>query len=127
MRALFVDDETEFLELMIRRLARRNIHVAAAPGGLAGLALLKDAIAGGDPFDVVVLDVRMPDMDGLETLRRMKELAPALPVLLLTGHVCTDAAAQGMDIGAYDYLLKPVVISELIAKMEEAVESAGSL
>jgi DNA-binding response OmpR family regulator len=125
MRALFVDDETEFLELMEKRLARRNIGIATAPDGKTALDMLDAALgSGGEMFQVVVLDVRMPGMDGLETLRRMKEKAPALPVLLLTGHACMGTAVQGMDIGAYDYMLKPVAISELIAKMEEAVGSA---
>ena len=126
MRALFVDDETEFLELMEKRLARRNIGIATAPDGKTALDML-DAVlrAGEEMFQVVVLDVRMPGMDGLETLRRMKEKVPALPVLLLTWHACMGAAVQGMDIGAYDYMLKPVAISELIAKMEEAAGSAA--
>ena len=125
MRALFVDDETEFLELMKKRLARRNIGIATASDGKTALDMLDAAInSGGEMFRVVVLDVRMPGMDGLETLRRMKAKAPGLPVILLTGHACMGAAVQGMDIGAYDYMLKPVAISELIAKMEEAAGSA---
>jgi DNA-binding response OmpR family regulator len=125
MRALFVDDETEFLELMEKRLARRNIGIAAASDGKTALDMLDAALApGAETFQVVVLDVRMPGMDGLETLRRMKEKAPNLPVLLLTGHACMGAAVRGMDIGAYDYMLKPVAISELIAKMEEAAGAA---
>ncbi|MDR2573660.1 MAG: response regulator [Desulfovibrio sp.] len=125
MRALFVDDETEFLELMEKRLARRNISIATAPDGKTALKMLDEALnSSGEMFQVVVLDVRMPGMDGLETLQRIKEKASSLPVLLLTGHACMGAAVQGMDIGAYDYMLKPVSISELIAKMEEAADSA---
>ncbi|MDR1660662.1 MAG: response regulator [Desulfovibrio sp.] len=121
MRALFVDDETEFLELMEKRLARRNISIATAPDGKTALDMLDAALnSGGEMFQVVVLDVRMPGMDGLETLRRIKDKVPGLPVLLLTGHACMGVAVQGMDIGAYDYMLKPVAISELMAKMEEA-------
>ena len=75
--------------------------------------------------DVVLMDVRMPGMDGLETLRHVKEKAPGLPVILLTGHACMGVAVQGLDLGAYDYMLKPVAISELIIKMEEAVRSAS--
>ena len=63
-------------------------------------------------------------MDGLETQRHMKEKAPKLPVILLTGHACMGVAVQGLDLGAYDYMLKPVAISELIIKMEEAARSA---
>jgi DNA-binding response OmpR family regulator len=124
MRALFVDDEREFLELMQKRLARRNISIVTAPSGQVGLEMLEEALESGELFHVAVLDVRMPGMDGLETLRRMKERAPEMPVLLLTGHACMSTAVQGMNVGAYDYLLKPVSISELIAKMEEAAASA---
>ena len=124
MRALFVDDEVEFLELMHKRLTRRGMDVVTAPDGQTALKLLDQAIQEGQTFEIVVMDVRMPGMDGLETLRHMKEKAPKIPVILLTGHACMGVAVQGLDLGAYDYMLKPVAISELIIKMEEAVRSA---
>lgn len=125
MRVLIVDDEVEFLQLMEKRLSRRGMAVSTASDGRSALALLEAALASGEEmFRVVVMDVRMPGMDGLETLRRMKEKAPALPIILLTGHACMGVAVQGMDLGAYDYMLKPVGISELIIKMEEAAGSA---
>ena len=124
MRALFVDDEVEFLELMHKRLTRRGMEVITAPDGLTALKLLDQAIQSGETFEIVVMDVRMPGMDGLETLRHMKEKAPKIPVILLTGHACMGVAVQGLDLGAYDYMLKPVAISELIIKMEEAARSA---
>jgi DNA-binding response OmpR family regulator len=124
MRALFVDDEVEFLELMHKRLTRRGMDVITAPDGLTALKLLDQAIQEGQTFEIVVMDVRMPGMDGLETLRHMKEKAPKIPVILLTGHACMGVAVQGLDLGAYDYMLKPVAISELIIKMEEAARSA---
>ena len=125
MRALFVDDELEFLELMQKRLVRRGMEVATAPDGQTALNMVDEALApGGEPFNIVVMDVRMPGMDGLETLRHMKEKAPKIPVILLTGHACMGVAVQGLDLGAYDYMLKPVAISELIIKMEEAARSA---
>ena len=124
MRALFVDDEVEFLELMHKRLTRRGMEVVTAPDGLTALKLLDQAIQAGQTFEIVVMDVRMPGMDGLETLRHMKEKAPKIPVILLTGHACMGVAVQGLDLGAYDYMLKPVAISELIIKMEEAARSA---
>ena len=124
MRALFVDDEVEFLELMHKRLTRRGMEVVTAPDGQTALHLLDQAMQEGQTFEIVVMDVRMPGMDGLETLRHMKEKAPKIPVILLTGHACMGVAVQGLDLGAYDYMLKPVAISELIIKMEEAVRSA---
>ena len=124
MRALFVDDEVEFLELMEKRLTRRGMEVVTAPDGQSALDKLDQALQAGQPFEIVVMDVRMPGMDGLETLRHMKEKAPKLPVILLTGHACMGVAVQGLDLGAYDYMLKPVAISELIIKMEEAARSA---
>ncbi|WP_374281172.1 response regulator [Desulfovibrio sp.] len=124
MRALFVDDEVEFLELMHKRLSRRGMDVVTAPDGQTALNLLDQAMQAGQTFEIVVMDVRMPGMDGLETLRHMKEKAPKIPVILLTGHACMGVAVQGLDLGAYDYMLKPVAISELIIKMEEAARSA---
>ena len=125
MRALFVDDELEFLELMQKRLARRGMEVVTAPDGQTALSMVEEnLVSGGEPFNIVVMDVRMPGMDGLETLRHMKEKAPKIPVILLTGHACMGVAVQGLDLGAYDYMLKPVAISELIIKMEEAARSA---
>ena len=124
MRALFVDDEVEFLELMHKRLTRRGMEVVTAPDGQTALHLLDQAMQEGQTFEIVVMDVRMPGMDGLETLRHMKEKAPQIPVILLTGHACMGVAVQGLDLGAYDYMLKPVAISELIIKMEEAARSA---
>ncbi|NCB22377.1 MAG: response regulator [Deltaproteobacteria bacterium] len=124
MRALFVDDEVEFLELMHKRLTRRGMDVITAPDGQTALNLLDQAMQEGQTFEIVVMDVRMPGMDGLETLRHMKEKAPKIPVILLTGHACMGVAVQGLDLGAYDYMLKPVAISELIIKMEEAARSA---
>ena len=124
MRALFVDDEVEFLELMEKRLTRRGMEVVTAPDGQSALDLMDQALQSGEMFQIVVMDVRMPGMDGLETLRHMKEKASNLPVILLTGHACMGVAVQGLDLGAYDYMLKPVAISELIIKMEEAARSA---
>ena len=124
MHVLFVDDEVEFLELMQKRLSRRGMNIGLAQDGQTALDMLDNAAKeGGDPFQIVVMDVRMPGMDGLETLRHMKEKYPDLPVILLTGHACMGSAVQGLELGAFDYMLKPVAINELLIKMEEAGRS----
>lgn len=120
MHILLVDDETEFLELMTKRLDRRNFQVTTAASGADALATLAQG-----PVDVVVLDVRMPGMDGIETLRRIKETAPATEVILLTGHANMEVAVQGMELGAFDYLLKPVAINDLIFKILDAAKKSG--
>ncbi len=127
MRALIVDDELEFLELMEKRLSRRGIDVVTASDGNKAVdALSKSIDEGSDKkFSVVVMDVRMPGMDGLETLRRMKCLEPGLPIILLTGHAAVGVAMEGLELGAFDYMLKPVPIAELIVKMEEAVQASA--
>ncbi|MBQ3060047.1 MAG: response regulator [Desulfovibrio sp.] len=125
MRVLFVDDETEFLELMKKRLVRRSFSVDTASDGESALRLLDETLNSGESFDAVVLDVRMPGTDGLEVLRQMKERRPALPVILLTGHASMGVAMQGLDLGAYDYMLKPVGINELIIKISEAARMAA--
>ncbi|MBO4369676.1 MAG: response regulator [Desulfovibrio sp.] len=127
MRVLIVDDEVEFLELMEKRLSRRGLEVVTANDGKTALARVEESLAqGGDNvFKVVVMDVRMPGMDGLETLRNMKNIAPNLPVILLTGHAAVGVAMDGLELGAFDYMLKPVPIAELISKMEEAIAAAN--
>ena len=100
MHALFVDDEVEFLQLMEKRLSRRGMTIVTAPDGQSALDIVTEAMKQPETmFQVVVMDVRMPGMDGLETLRHMKKIAPKLPVLLLTGHASLGVAVQGMDLG----------------------------
>lgn len=125
MRILFVDDETEFLDLMKKRMERRNISVSTASDGEMALRLLESSLVAEDNYDAVVLDVRMPGVDGLEVLRRMKARVPDLPVILLTGHASMGIAMKGLDLGAFDYMLKPVGINELIIKMTEAAHLAA--
>ncbi len=120
MHILLVDDETEFLELMTKRLDRRNFQVSTAANGVDALKVLETT-----PVDVVVLDVRMPGMDGIETLRRIKALTPATEVILLTGHANMEVALEGMNLGAFDYLLKPVAINDLIFKIQDAAKKSG--
>ncbi|NJB68068.1 DNA-binding response OmpR family regulator [Desulfobaculum xiamenense] len=115
-RVLLVDDEHDFRELMTKRLGKRGVDVLAVPGGREALAALEAAT-----FDVVILDVRMPGMDGIETLREMRRIGTEAQVIMLTGHASLEAAHQGMALGAFDYLLKPVGISELLFKIQDAM------
>jgi signal transduction histidine kinase len=114
-RVLVVDDEKDFLESLAQRLKLRGLDVRTATNGLAALAALDEEVA-----DVVVLDVRMPEMDGIETLRRIKESHPRVEVVMLTGHADLNSALEGMRFGFFDYLTKPVEISELVDKIQEA-------
>ena len=120
-RILLIDDsalQREFAAELCQRMGIEQILHAA--DGFEAINLLRDDAN----IEAIILDLEMPGMDGLETLRHMKEKAPNLPVILLTGHACMGVAVQGLDLGAYDYMLKPVAISELIIKMEEAARSA---
>lgn len=112
---LLVDDEVEFLETLEKRLRRRNMDVRVATSGEEALDLLSQS-----PPDVVVLDVKMPGMDGIETLREIKRRAPLIEVVMLTGHANLEVAIQGMEMGAFDYLMKPVDIDELVYKLQDA-------
>ena len=115
-RLMLVDDELAYLETLIKRLTRRGYAVRSAGGGQEAL----DELARDPDVDVVVLDVRMPGMDGIETLRRLKERHPLIEVVMLTGHASVEAAIRGMEIGAFDYLMKPVELDDLIYKIQDA-------
>ncbi len=116
-RLLLVDDEERFRANLVKMLTARGLTVAAAAGGREALELLQL-----DPYDVALVDLRMPDMDGLETLAQMKKIAPGLEVIMLTGHASMDAALQIIKLGGYDYLLKPCPLEELLLKIEAAYE-----
>lgn len=112
---LLVDDEVEFLETLEKRLRRRNMEVRVATSGEQALKALGECSP-----DVVVLDVKMPGMGGIETLREIKRMAPLVEVVMLTGHANLEVAIQGMEMGAFDYLMKPVDIDELVYKLQDA-------
>jgi two-component system, OmpR family, response regulator len=116
-RVLVVDDEDDFRNTLIKRLETRKVPVTGAAGGNEALALLHD-----QDFDVVVLDVKMPDKDGIETLQDMKKLKPQTEIILLTGHASVEAGIQGMRLGAFDYVIKPTPLDELLDKMQQAFE-----
>ncbi|MUM77604.1 response regulator [Pseudodesulfovibrio sp. F-1] len=120
---LLVDDEIDLLDFLSKRLARRGFLVQTASNGRQALA----AISASKP-DVVLLDMLMPGgMDGLATLGEIRRLFPHLEVVLLTAHASTEAALRGMELGAYDYMVKPVAIGELVLKIEEASGVRGPM
>jgi CheY-like chemotaxis protein len=119
IRVLLVDDEEQFVKNMARILKVRGFDVATAFSGYDALDTVKKE--GG--FDVVVLDVKMPGMDGIETLGEIKKLAPGTEVIMLTGHATLSSGAQAMRKGAYDYMMKPFEIEDLVEKLKEAHEA----
>ncbi len=114
---LFVDDDDEFRSTAARRFARRGFHVQEAPGVNDALRLLQDR-----QFDVVVSDMAMPGLTGLDLLQRIKELSPDCEVLLLTGEATVEVAVQAMKLGAYDFLSKPFSLGELETLIQKAYE-----
>ncbi|RJO63457.1 MAG: response regulator [Myxococcales bacterium] len=118
LKVLLVDDETEYVEHLSKRLIRRGLDVQGAPDGVTALAIL-----ARQSFDVVVLDVLMPGMSGLEVLKAIKNATPELAVILLSGHASMENAIEGMKLGADDYLQKPCDIEDLAAKIRHAHEN----
>lgn len=115
---LLVDDKEEFVSALSNRLLLQGMEVHTATKGEDALAMLQEKTT-----DVVILDVVMPGMGGLETLRRIKETYPHIQVIMLTGHASTKEGIEGMRLGAFDYLMKPVDIEELIAKMKACIKA----
>jgi CheY-like chemotaxis protein len=118
IRVLLVDDEERFVLNLAKLLRGRGFEVATALDGAAGVA----AVEKNNGFDVVLLDVKMPGMDGIEALRRIKEASPETEVLMLTGHANVETGIAAMREGALDYLMKPCDIEDLVAKIIEAHE-----
>jgi DNA-binding NtrC family response regulator len=115
---MLVDDEEEFVETLKERLEVRGLVVFNANSGKEALEVLDKH----RNTDVVILDVKMPEMDGIETLRQIKSRFPLMEVLMLTGHATIDTAIEGMKLGAYDYLMKPCDIESLMAKVQAATD-----
>ena len=115
INVLLVDDETDFLSTMAKRLGKRGLNPMKAETGETALSILRT-----HDVDVVVLDVKMPGMDGIQTLKEIKLIDPIVEVIMLTGHASVEVAIQGMEMGAFDYLMKPTEIDELCYKLEDA-------
>jgi DNA-binding NtrC family response regulator len=117
MKMMLVDDEKRYLATTQKLLERKGVEVLIAPGGKEALDLLKRQIV-----HVVVLDVKMPGMDGNETLKAIKALYPLVEVIMLTGHATVDSAIDGLKSGACDYLMKPADTDEILEKAMAAFE-----
>ena len=111
-----IDDEESFVSALSKRLAVRDIEVIHAFSGQEGLKRLDEDTL----IEVALLDVKMPEMDGIETLKRIKAIHPLVEVIMLTGHATFETAIEGMKLGAFDYLMKPCEIDDLITKLEAA-------
>ncbi len=116
-KILLVDDEERFRTTLGKMLRAQGLEVTVLGSGREALEELHKKA-----YDVMVLDVRMPDMDGIATLTEIKKIAPQIEVIILTGHASMDAAVEIMRLGGYDYLLKPCPVEDLLAKIESAYE-----
>ncbi len=114
---LLVDDEADFLETLLKRMKKRNVNVKGVKSGEEALEFLKQ-----NPVDVVVLDVKMPGIDGIQALREIKKMYPLIEAIMLTGHASLEVAIEGMELGAFDYLMKPIDIDDLLYKIQDAYE-----
>ena len=120
LRVLIVDDEDELVSALVERLNLRGFRAKGVTTGEEALAYLADA-----PCDVVLLDVKMPGLGGLEVIKRIKEDQPGLEVILLTGHSSAQDAEKGTMLGAFDYLMKPVKIDDLVRILISAGARVG--
>lgn len=117
IRLLLVDDEVGYLEVLCKRLKKRDFDVTTAYSGADAIRAVRD-----HDFDVAVVDLKMEDMDGIELLKILKQMLPAMQVIMLTGHGSERAARNGISLGAFDYLLKPI---DLEALLERVLAAAG--
>ena len=115
IRLLLVDDEEGYVKVLAKRMTRRNMEVMTALSGSEGIQRLRK-----EDFDVAILDLKMEDMDGIEVLRVFKKMVPDMPVIMLTGHGTEKAAREGLEMGAFDYLMKPCDLEELVEKIRAA-------
>ena len=115
---LLVDDEVEFTEYLSKRLIKKGCNVTVANNGEEAIEVIKNG-----SFDVVVLDVMMPGMDGNQVLNEIKAIHSEVEVIMLTGHGTIDSAKDGIKQGAFDYLLKPTDMDTLVDTVEQAYEA----
>lgn len=115
-KVMIVDDEEDFANTLAERLTLRDIQVRTAHDGEAAIQMVNE-----DPPQVMLLDVHMPGISGFDVLKMIKRQHPGVKVILLTGHGSTRGGIDGMREGAFDYLMKPVKLEELLSKLEEAI------
>jgi two-component system, OmpR family, response regulator len=116
-RVLIVDDEEDFVDTIVRRLKAKGLDAAGVTRGKQALELLDET-----DFDVCILDVKMPGMDGIETLKEMKKKSPLMEVIMLTGHGSVESGIQGLQLGAFNYVMKPVPFPDLLQQIVQAYE-----
>jgi DNA-binding NtrC family response regulator len=121
-RVLLVDDEVDFIEALSARMEARGLVVETASNGEEAVQKVRDR-----RFDAIVLDLAMPGMDGIETLRALRELQPEVQVILLTGHATLQKGVEAMKLGAMDFLEKPVDINVLMEKIKQAKSTTDEL
>lgn len=114
-RLLLVDDEEQFVEALSERLSMRNYDVTTSLSGEDAIEKIKNY-----NFDVVILDVRLPGIDGTDVLRKIKNLKPLTEVIMLSGHGSMEMAIEGMKLGALDFLMKPCETEDLTEKIDKA-------
>jgi len=115
IKVLIADDEKEFIETLAQRLEMRDFHVTTVDSGGAAIE-----IAVKIDFDVIILDVQMPEISGIDALKKIKEATPLVPVIMLTGEATVENAIQGMKLGAFDFLIKPTEMDRLSDKIKQA-------
>jgi DNA-binding NtrC family response regulator len=118
VKILLVDDEKPFVDTMTKRLKKREIDVVAAHDGFEALSCLEE----NSGVEVVILDIKMPNMDGMTALKEIKSKHPLIEVIMLTGHATVETGIEGMKMGAFDYLMKPCDMDQLLEKVNEAAK-----
>lgn len=121
-KVLLVDDEEDFLETIVNRLKKRNILATGVSNGEKALELLNKEF-----FDAIIMDIKMPGgIDGIDALREIKKIQPLSEVILLTGHASMATTIEGKKLGAFDYMLKPIKLDDLLIKLDEIVKKKNS-
>ena len=117
IQVLLVDDEDDFRITLAKRLKLRKVNITDVASGNEAIELVKQK-----SFDVAVIDVKMPGIDGIETLKQLKQIQPAMEIVMLTGHASIESGMEAMKLGAYDYVMKPCDIDELLIKTGDAFQ-----